>query len=286
MPDPLGPEYCLKCGRPARKEPQITFLGFRVERCGECGHEEQLPLASKYRAAYRLVLGIVLLGAIAFALEGEVFFPGWGLLIVGWILVKDARLRRVPHQGEDGGKSEGGRIAGSTAPLQPGGSGRIVMGVALLLVAGIVLFPPWRAEGIRTSGTSQTTYPYLSSEAVDTFRWSIPYAALLSPPADPSILDGVLKEELSRAESRGTVVSDSALAQYFASVRRMEARAHIPYQLSVEGRGEPHRDGYYTVTRVSYSFEIDVLRLILTIGVVLALAAGSVLLLRSAKQVS
>ena len=99
-----------------------------------------------------------------------------------------------------------------------------------MVAALIVLFPPWRAEAVRTTTRYAAVPGVAPAIVVDTVAWRLPFEPLFAPPhAD---LTGDRMRDLAARSMAG---DGAASAELREAAARYEPRLHVPDILRTDG---------------------------------------------------
>lgn len=137
------------------------------------------------------------------------------------------------------------------------GRARRAVSVAIAVIAlAILLFPPWRAIGIRTTTRYAAVPAVVPSVVTDTLRWTLAFAPIYAPPrAD---LDG---QHMRQLATRSLAGDPAAARELRRSTEAFERRYHVPEVLRAAGAlwrdSVLARAGIPSVTSYDVNFAID-----------------------------
>lgn len=101
---------------------------------------------------------------------------------------------------------------------------------AIVIALIVFLFPPWRAQAIRTTTRYAAVAGVEPSTVVDTITWPLQFAPIFAPPR-PAVSGNRMRELAGRSVAGDT----SARATLRAETRDAERRVRVPEVLRTEG---------------------------------------------------
>lgn len=133
---------------------------------------------------------------------------------------------------------------------------QIVLVVASCVAALLVLYPPWRAQGIRTTVRYAAVPGVAPATLIDTIQWTLALSPLYAPPR--AALGGERIRALATKALAGDVAAGAELRR---ATGPYEDRYHVPEVLRADGAlwrdSVLARAGIPSVTSYDLSFVID-----------------------------
>jgi uncharacterized protein (DUF983 family) len=85
---------CPNCGNRFTGFPKRSFLGFQKLKCRKCSNDVLYPLTSGYRAIYRVILALMVVGTWLSLQQGVTPTPGFLGIATIVALYQDSKLRK------------------------------------------------------------------------------------------------------------------------------------------------------------------------------------------------
>ena len=106
----------------------------------------------------------------------------------------------------------------------------MIVASAALLALIVLLFPPWRAQGIRTTTRYGAVRGLAPSVTTDTIVWLLPFMPIYAPPRA-----GLTADQMHDLASRSASGDATARATLRAATADVERRLRVPEVLRTDG---------------------------------------------------